>query len=81
MSIAAGSPEPLLGRDAEVELLVSLLDGVQDGGSAGLAAGGAGLAWPPVAAGRSCCTASRESASPGCWPWRLRPRANAASRC
>ena len=34
MSIAVSNPGPLLGRDAEVELLVSLLDGVQDGGGA-----------------------------------------------
>ncbi|HEX9525162.1 MAG TPA: AAA family ATPase, partial [Reyranella sp.] len=34
MSIAASNPGPLLGRDAEIELLASLLDGVQDcGGS------------------------------------------------
>ena len=30
-----------------------------------------------MAAARSCCTASRESASPGFLPWRLRLRANA----
>jgi hypothetical protein len=29
MSIAASNPGPLLGRDAEVELLASLLDGIQ----------------------------------------------------
>ena len=34
MPIAVSNPGPLLGRDAEVELLVSLLDGVQDGGGA-----------------------------------------------
>jgi DNA-binding CsgD family transcriptional regulator len=46
MSIAASNPGPLLGRDAEVELLASLLDAIQGGGGAGLAAcgGGAGLA-------------------------------------
>ena len=45
MSVAASNPGPLLGRDAEIELLTSLLDGIQ-GGGAGLAAcdGGAGLA-------------------------------------
>jgi DNA-binding CsgD family transcriptional regulator len=46
MSIAASNPGPLVGRDAEIELLASLLDGIQDGGGAGLAAcgGAAGLA-------------------------------------
>jgi hypothetical protein len=34
MSIAASNPGPLLGRDAEIELLASLLDGIQDGGAA-----------------------------------------------
>ncbi len=34
MSIAASNPGPLLGRDAEIELLASLLDGIQDGGGA-----------------------------------------------
>jgi DNA-binding CsgD family transcriptional regulator len=33
MPIAASNPVPLLGRDAEIELLTALLDGVQDGGS------------------------------------------------
>ena len=42
MSIAASNPGPLVGRDAEIELLASLLDGIQDGGSADLAAGGGG---------------------------------------
>ena len=44
MSIAASNPGPLVGRDAEIELLASLLDGIQDGGSVGLAAGGGGAA-------------------------------------
>ena len=34
MSIAGSNPGPLLGRDAEIELLASLLDGVQGGGGA-----------------------------------------------
>ncbi len=34
MSTAASNPGPLLGRDAEIELLAALLDGVQDGGGA-----------------------------------------------
>ena len=34
MSIAGGNPAPLLGRDAEIELLASLLDGIQGGGGA-----------------------------------------------
>jgi predicted ATPase len=34
MSIAAGNPGPLLGRAAEVGLLVSLLDGIGTGGGA-----------------------------------------------
>src|SRR5580693_401240 len=34
MSIAASNPGPLVGRDAEIELLTSLLDGIQDGGGA-----------------------------------------------
>src|SRR5215469_11950682 len=34
MPIAAGSPSPLLGREAEIELLVALLDGVDAGGGA-----------------------------------------------
>ena len=34
MSIAASNPGPLLGRNAEIELLASLLDGIQDGGGA-----------------------------------------------
>lgn len=32
MSVAASNTGPLLGRDAEVELLASLLDGIQEGG-------------------------------------------------
>jgi len=44
MSIAASNPGPLVGRNAEIELLASLLDGIQDGGSVGLAAGGGGAA-------------------------------------
>ena len=43
MSIAASNPGPLVGRDAEIELLALLLDGIQDGGSADLAAGGGGV--------------------------------------
>jgi predicted ATPase len=42
MSIAASNPGPLLGRDAEIELLASLLDRIGDGGGAGLAACGGG---------------------------------------
>jgi len=34
MSIAASNLGPLLGRDAEIELLASLLDGIQGGGTA-----------------------------------------------
>lgn len=34
MSIAASNPVPLLGRDAEVELLAALLEGIQGGGGA-----------------------------------------------
>src|SRR6516165_10161329 len=34
MSIAASRPGPLLGRDAEIELLASLLHGIGDGGGA-----------------------------------------------
>jgi DNA-binding CsgD family transcriptional regulator len=34
MSIAASNPGPLLGRDAEIELLASLLDGIEGGGGA-----------------------------------------------
>ena len=34
MSIAAGTAGPLLGRDAEVELLASLFDDIGDGGGA-----------------------------------------------
>ncbi len=34
MSVAASNPGPLLGRDAEIELLASLLDGIRDGGGA-----------------------------------------------
>ncbi len=34
MSIAAGNAGPLLGRDAEIGLLASLLDGIGDGGGA-----------------------------------------------
>ena len=34
MPIAASNHVPLLGRDAEIELLAALLDGVQDGGGA-----------------------------------------------
>jgi AAA ATPase domain len=41
MSIAASNPGPLVGRDAEIELLTSLLDGIGGGGT-GLAAGGGG---------------------------------------
>jgi predicted ATPase len=47
MSVAASDPGPLVGRDAEIELLTSLLDGIGGtAGAAGLAAcgGGAGLA-------------------------------------
>ena len=41
MSVAASNPGPLVGRDTEIELLTSLLDGIQ-GGGAGLAACGGG---------------------------------------
>ncbi len=34
MSIAGSNPGPLLGRDAEIELLASLLDGIHGGGGA-----------------------------------------------
>src|ERR1700733_13893067 len=34
MSIAGSNPAPLLGRDVEVELLASLLDGIREGGGA-----------------------------------------------
>ena len=34
MSVAASNPGPLLGRDAEIELLASLLDGIREGGGA-----------------------------------------------
>jgi DNA replication protein DnaC len=34
MSTAASTPGPLLGRDAEIELLTSLLDGIGAGGGA-----------------------------------------------
>jgi DNA-binding CsgD family transcriptional regulator len=36
MSVAAGHPGPLLGRDAEIELLASLLDGASGGGGGAL---------------------------------------------
>jgi hypothetical protein len=42
MSVAASNPGPLVGRDAEIELLTSLLDGIQGGGAVGLAASGGG---------------------------------------
>ena len=43
MSIAASSPGPLLGRDAEIGLLASLLDGIGDGGSALVLSGEPGI--------------------------------------
>ena len=43
MSIAGGNPAPLLGRDAEIELLASLLDGIQEGGGALVLSGEPGI--------------------------------------
>ncbi len=43
MSIAAGNPGPLLGRDAEIELLASLLDEIQGGGGALVLSGEPGI--------------------------------------
>jgi DNA-binding CsgD family transcriptional regulator len=42
MSVATSDPGSLVGRDAGIELLTSLLDGIGGGGAAGLAAGGGG---------------------------------------
>jgi len=43
MPIAAGSPGPLLGRDAEVALLAALLDGIGTGGGALVLSGEPGI--------------------------------------
>jgi MoxR-like ATPase len=43
MSIAASNPAPLLGREAEVELLVALLDGIAGGGGALVLGGEPGI--------------------------------------
>ncbi len=43
MSTAEGNPLPLLGRDAEIELLASLLDGIQDAGGALVLTGEPGI--------------------------------------
>jgi tetratricopeptide (TPR) repeat protein len=43
MSIAAGNTGPLLGRDAEIGLLTSLLDGIGDGGGALVLCGEPGI--------------------------------------
>ena len=43
MAIAASNPGPLLGRDAEIELLASLLDGIQGGGGALVLSGEPGI--------------------------------------
>src|SRR6516165_1780722 len=43
MSIAASRPGPLLGRDAEIGLLASLLDGIGDGGGALVLSGEPGI--------------------------------------
>jgi DNA-binding CsgD family transcriptional regulator len=43
MSIAASNLGPLLGRDAEIELLASLLDGIQGGGGALVLSGEPGI--------------------------------------
>jgi DNA-binding CsgD family transcriptional regulator len=43
MFIAASNPVPLLGRDAEIELLASLLDGIADGGGALVLGGEPGI--------------------------------------
>src|SRR5690348_10236886 len=43
MPIAAGSPRPLLGRDAEVALLAALLDGIGTGGGALVLSGEPGI--------------------------------------
>jgi DNA-binding CsgD family transcriptional regulator len=43
MSTAASNPGPLLGREAEVELLASLLDGISDGGGALVLSGEPGI--------------------------------------
>lgn len=43
MSTAEGNPVPLLGRDAEIELLASLLDGIQDAGGALVLTGEPGI--------------------------------------
>src|SRR3984957_14654149 len=43
MSVAASNPVPLLGREAEVELLVALLDGIAGGGGALVLGGEPGI--------------------------------------
>jgi len=43
MSIAAGNAGPLLGRDAEIGLLASLLDGIGDSGGALVLSGEPGI--------------------------------------
>jgi DNA-binding CsgD family transcriptional regulator len=43
MSVAASHPAPLLGREAEVELLVALLDGIAGGGGALVLGGEPGI--------------------------------------
>ena len=43
MAIAASNPGPLLGRDAEIELLASLLDGIGTGGGALVLSGEPGI--------------------------------------
>src|SRR5262250_1397685 len=43
MPIAASSPGPLLGRDVEIDLLASLLDGICTGGSALVLSGEPGI--------------------------------------
>ena len=43
MSIAAGNAGPLLGRDAEIERLTSLLDGIGEGGGALVLSGEPGI--------------------------------------
>jgi len=43
MSIAAGNAGPLLGRDAEIGLLASLLDGIADSGGALVLSGEPGI--------------------------------------
>ena len=71
MPIAAGTPGPLLGRDAEIELVASLLDGIGTGGGSLVLYGEPGIGKSrllSVAAGLARERGFAVLSTPGCSP-------------